>query len=97
MTKREKLRQKLRNNPQSATMEEVETLLHRFGFVLDRVSGSHHVFVYRQGILYRSITVPLHGRKVKAVYVQQISNLLDELFPKEKEDEEENSDDSENS
>jgi predicted RNA binding protein YcfA (HicA-like mRNA interferase family) len=81
MSKRDKLRSKLRNNPVSATMQDVETLLLRFGFVLDRISGSHHLYVYRQGEVYRSIGIPLHGRKVKKVYVEKVIEMLDELFP----------------
>ncbi|GIK65004.1 MAG: hypothetical protein BroJett018_27980 [Chloroflexota bacterium] len=85
MSKREKLRRKLRNNPKDATIQEVETLLSRFGFKLERISGSHHVFRFSddEQIQVRSISVPLHGRKVKTVYVQQVIELLDELFPGE--------------
>lgn len=86
MTKRDKLRRKLRNNPNDATMQEVQTLLKRFGFILDRVSGSHHLFVYEQGEIYRSISIPLHGRKVKRVYVERATDLLDELFPEDGEE-----------
>ncbi len=86
MARREKLRRKLRNNPTGARMQDLETLLTRFGFVLDRVSGSHHLFVYREGRVYRSISIPLHGRKVKKVYVLKALELLDELFPEEEDD-----------
>lgn len=92
MTKREKLRSKLRNNPTEATMQDVETLLIRFGFVLDRVSGSHHLFVWRQAEVYRSIGIPLHGRKVKKAYVKKVIDLLDELFPLEDDSLEEKAD-----
>lgn len=92
MTKRDKLRRKLRNNPANATMQEVQTLLERFGFELDRVSGSHHLFVYETDDIYRSISIPLHGHKVKKVYVKQVSDLLDELFPEEEEIDDDNQD-----
>lgn len=58
-------------------------MLIRYGFELDRISGSHHLFVYRQGQKYRSIGIPLHGRKVKRVYIETILELLNELFPLE--------------
>ena len=83
MSKREKLRQKLRNRPADADMQDVQTLLQRFGFVLVRTRGSHHIFEYDDGETNRQIVVPLHGRKVKKVYVQRIVELLDELFPPE--------------
>jgi predicted RNA binding protein YcfA (HicA-like mRNA interferase family) len=94
MTKRDKLRQKLRNNPSDATMQEVETLLSRFGFTLARVSGSHHIYEYDDGERNQQITIPLHGRKVKKAYVQRVSEILDELFPLETTDEPESEDDS---
>lgn len=62
-------------------MQDVETLLHRFGFTLARITGSHHIYEYDDGERFKQITVPLHGRKVKKVYVRQVSDLLDEMFP----------------
>lgn len=64
-------------------MQEVETLLLRFGFILERVSGSYHIYRYDDGERLRKIVVPLYGRKVKAVYVEKAVELLDELFPEE--------------
>jgi predicted RNA binding protein YcfA (HicA-like mRNA interferase family) len=42
------------------TAKEVMTKLRANGWTLDRVRGSHHVFV-KEGM--RSIAVPLHGAK----------------------------------
>lgn len=81
MTKREKLRRKLRNNPADATMQEVQTLLSYFGFELARTTGSHHIFEYDDGENFRQIVVPLHGRKVKKFYIKRISQILDDMFP----------------
>lgn len=72
-------------------MQEVETLLLRFGFQLERISGSHHIFRYEGEVLYKVI-VPLHGRKVKAIYVQRAVQMLDELFPEEPVSDEESDD-----
>lgn len=95
MSKRDKLRRKLRNNPNDVTMQEVETLLLRFGFRLERISGSHHIFRYKVGEQLGRIVVPLHGRKVGAVYVKQAVELLDELFPEEQTDEDRTEDEDE--
>ncbi len=89
MSKREKLRRKLRNNPTDATMEEVETLLSRFDFKLARISGSHYIYEYEQGDVWKQLIVPLHGRKVKKIYVKKVVGTIDELFPEEVEDGEE--------
>jgi predicted RNA binding protein YcfA (HicA-like mRNA interferase family) len=94
MSKRDKLRQKLRNKPADGTMRDVETLLGQFGFSLARIRGSHHIFEYDQGGTVVQLVVPMHGRKVKKVYIQLIIEKLDELFPMEDiEDETEESDD----
>ena len=79
MSKREKLRQKLRQQPADASMQDVETLLLRFGFILSRVRGSHHIFDYDDGKRFQQLIVPLHGRRVKKFYVE-----LSKLSAKEK-------------
>jgi predicted RNA binding protein YcfA (HicA-like mRNA interferase family) len=81
MTKRDKLRRKLRENPKNRTKQEIETLLGHFGFVLDRVSGSHHNFIVRIENKTHRLTVPIHGQAVKTAYVKQILEKIDELFP----------------
>jgi predicted RNA binding protein YcfA (HicA-like mRNA interferase family) len=83
MSRREKLRRKLRQQPADATMQDVETLLQRFGFILARIRGSHHIFDYDDGERFQQTVVPLHGRRVKKIYVERIIALLDELFPPE--------------
>jgi predicted RNA binding protein YcfA (HicA-like mRNA interferase family) len=83
VSRRDKLRQKLRNNPTEASMQDVETLLLRFGFSLARISGSHHIYEYEEGSVSRQIVVPLHGRKVKKVYVKKVVEMIDELFPED--------------
>lgn len=89
MTKREKLRRKLRNNPASATIQDVETLLSGFDFSLARVTGSHHIYEFEKGGLWKQVVVPLHGRKVKPVYVKKAIEVIDDLFPEEELDNEE--------
>ncbi len=38
-----------------------------FGYVLDHVSGSHHVFRNWTG---KKFVVPVHERRIKAIYVR---------------------------
>ena len=81
MSKRDKLRRKLRNNPKGRTKQEIETLLGYFGFELERVSGSHHLYTVQiRGETYR-LVVPIHGREIKPFYIKQALDLIDELFP----------------
>jgi predicted RNA binding protein YcfA (HicA-like mRNA interferase family) len=89
VSKREKLRRKLRNNPQEATIQEVETLLFQYSFTRPRISGSHHIFEYDDGVEFRQIVIPLHGRKVKKVYIKRVVEILDELFPQPEDDSDE--------
>jgi predicted RNA binding protein YcfA (HicA-like mRNA interferase family) len=86
MTRREKLRQKLRNPSADANMRDVQTLLERFDFVLIRTRGSHHIFEYDDGKQSRQVVFPLHGNKVKKRYIREVIAVIDELFPPEDED-----------
>lgn len=47
-------------------------MLEAKGYVLDRVRGSHHIFV-KSG--EQNIIVPVHGGKVKPFYVRQIEKI----------------------
>jgi predicted RNA binding protein YcfA (HicA-like mRNA interferase family) len=77
-------------------MQDVETLLARFGFRLARVSGSHHIFEFEDNKRSRQIVVPLHGRKVKRLYIRKVVELLDELFPEDDPDSTDSSEDVDN-
>ena len=81
MSKRDKLRQRLRNNPKGVRFSDLETLLLAFGFVLVRVSGSHHIFQYNDGKVESILVLPIHGNRVKTPYVRDAIELLDRLFP----------------
>ena len=45
MTKRDKLLDKVRNNPKAVTFDELVKLLTWYDFSLRRVKGSHHIYV----------------------------------------------------
>lgn len=46
MTKTDKLNQKIRRNPDNIKFQELVSWLKDNGFSLDRVNGSHHIFVH---------------------------------------------------
>jgi predicted RNA binding protein YcfA (HicA-like mRNA interferase family) len=97
VSKRDKLRRKLRNNPKGARFSELETLLLRFGFILTRTKGSHHFFQYHEGDVHLIAVVPVHGNQVKTQYVRDIIDILDEYFPEAEADgSDEEDDESEN-
>lgn len=74
MSKREKLLAKLKNNPHNVTFDQVRKLLPEQNFVLDRVSGSHHVFKREQV----TFVIPVHKNQVKAVYVRRVIEIIKE-------------------
>jgi predicted RNA binding protein YcfA (HicA-like mRNA interferase family) len=74
MSKRDKLIEKLKNSPNNATFAQIEKLLIQENFVLERVTGSHHVFK-KSDLIF---VVPVHKNKVKAVYVKRVIELIEE-------------------
>jgi predicted RNA binding protein YcfA (HicA-like mRNA interferase family) len=70
--KKHKLLDRLTNNPKGATFHEVRTLLLHHGFQLERVTGSHHIFSRPDA----TFAIPVHGNRVKSVYVRQVIELL---------------------
>jgi predicted RNA binding protein YcfA (HicA-like mRNA interferase family) len=89
VSRRDKLRRRLRQQPHNASMADLETLLLRFGYVLERISGSHRTYLYNDDRRSSIIVVPAHGQKVRATYVKLAIRELDRLFPETTEDEEE--------
>jgi len=50
----------------------VEKMLKEKGYGLDRISGSHHIFVKKGS---QPISIPVHNGKVKPFYVKQIKKF----------------------
>jgi predicted RNA binding protein YcfA (HicA-like mRNA interferase family) len=82
MSKREKLRERLKNNPNDTTSSDIRKLLEQEGFVLDRVTGSHHIF--RKDEI--TFVVPVHNKKVKTIYVKRVIELIEQTENQEEED-----------
>lgn len=68
MTKKQKLFEKIKNNPQNVRFSELKQLLLDENFILDRISGSHHIFK-REDIIF---VIPMHKDLVKSVYVKRV-------------------------
>ena len=51
----------------------IRKLLELEGFVLDRITGSHHIFE-REDIVF---VVPTHRNRVKSVYVKRVIELIE--------------------
>lgn len=74
MNKREKLLQRIRVSPNNVTFADVRKLLEAEDFLLDRITGSHHVF-RKADIVF---VVPVHQNRVKAVYVKRVIEIIEE-------------------
>ena len=77
MSKKEKLVQKIRNNPKAVSFEDLVSILTWYGFVKrSSHSGTSHVF-YTLGV--HKIPVPYRRPYVKEVYVRQVLEILDQI------------------
>ena len=74
MTKREKLLERLRRNPNNVRFDQIRKLLEEESFGLQRVTGSHHVFK-KDNVIF---VVPVHQNRVKSVYVKRLIDIIDE-------------------
>lgn len=52
MAKKGKLLELLKNSPNNVTFGDIRKLLELDGFILDRISGSHHIFKKDETILF---------------------------------------------
>jgi predicted RNA binding protein YcfA (HicA-like mRNA interferase family) len=76
MSKFEKDLAKLKHNPKNVHFEELEKILLRFGFTKRQRGSSHVVFTKGKNIL----TVPIKRPFLKAVYVKQALEVIEEII-----------------
>lgn len=74
MTKKEKLLDKAKNNPQNLTFNEFKTLLEQHGWVLARTKGSHQS--YANKTTKAVIPIQPDGDKAKDYQVKQFLKHL---------------------
>jgi hypothetical protein len=81
MTQREKLIDRMRNNPKGVRFEDVDALLAYYGFERRQPgSGSSH-YVYRRGA--HVITIARHKPFVHSQAVREILRILDDIVEEE--------------
>ncbi|MBZ0315498.1 MAG: type II toxin-antitoxin system HicA family toxin [Anaerolineae bacterium] len=76
MTKKEKLFEKLLSGSKNFRFDDFALLLEAFGFVLDRVSGSHHVFSH-PSISELLVIQPNRNNQVKPYQIRQFLKLIE--------------------
>jgi predicted RNA binding protein YcfA (HicA-like mRNA interferase family) len=76
MTKADKLRDKMRNNPRDWRIADLETLAARYGLGIRKSGGSHAVFYHIAS--GQAVTVPAR-RPIKPIYIKAFLRLLDDI------------------
>ncbi len=76
MTKADKKNQRIRSNPKNIKFQDFASWLEDNGFILDRISGSHHIYVHP------NIETPINAQKkkdgkAKAYQIKQAIKLID--------------------
>lgn len=77
ITKKEKLLEKIKNNPKTVKFDEIDKILVDIGFERRQPGGgsSHYTYVLEDKIL----TVPYKRPYVKVIYIKMAIKLLEEL------------------
>lgn len=75
MSKREKLLAQFFSFPREMSLSDIKKILKWYGFELDRVKGSHHIFTNDED---KIINFPVHDKKVRIDYLKQIAKTLNE-------------------
>lgn len=89
MAKKRKLLKKILSGSKNIRFDELAVLLEAFGFTLDRITGSHHVFMHPE--LPRPFPIQeVHGQ-VKPYQIRQFLKLI-ETYNLQLEDEPEDED-----
>ena len=73
--KKEKLLQKILNNPQNVRFNAMVTLVEAFGFRQSRVKGSHHIFVHPQ--IQELVNIQNVNGQAKPYQVRQFLKLVE--------------------
>lgn len=76
MDKRQKLEQKLKENPKNVDFKHIKKLLTNAGYDCINTGGSH--FIFRKDH-HQSITIPFK-RPIKIIYVKRVLALLEKNY-----------------
>lgn len=78
MVKPSKILKKALSGSKNIRFDELIALLHGFGFRLDRISGSHHIFLHPQ-LPQRVSIQPVSNGQAKPYQVRQLLKLIEEF------------------
>lgn len=75
MAKKRKLLKKILSGSKNIRFDELVTLLEAFGFTLDRVTGSHHIYIHPD--LPRPFPIQAVRGQVKPYQIRQFLKLIE--------------------
>ncbi len=75
MNERQKILQKVLNNPKNVRFLEVKSIVEAFGFKLSRISGSHHIFTHSN--LSEIVNLQNVNGRAKSYQVKQFLRLVE--------------------
>jgi hypothetical protein len=78
MSQRDKLLEKIRNNPRQVRFEDLDLLLKQYGFVCRQPRGGSSHYVYSCGPVV--ITIARHKPHVHSKAVRQVLEFVDQLL-----------------
>ena len=81
--KRKTIYNQLKKNPKNIRFNRMCNYVETFGFILDRIKGSHHIYM-REGTERLNLQ-PDKNMKTKTYQVKQFLSLIEELLLLEKE------------
>ena len=77
MVKKQKLYQRLVNNPKNVRFSDLISVVEAFGFVLDRVRGSHRVYKHEAVASSFLVLQPDKNGQAKPYQVKQFLSLVE--------------------
>lgn len=92
VSKREKRRRKIVQNPINVRFEELQQVLADYGFILKRSRGSHHSFTVIIDGNKELLVVP-YKKRVNPIYVNQALELINRIIAEQGLDNEATDDD----
>ncbi len=74
LSKREKLRKCIKNNPTNVKFEDLKKILEDIGYSSINRGGSHYVFTKEN---FTTLCIP-YKKPVKVIYVKQVIKIIEE-------------------
>ena len=84
MNKKKLLKEMIQSRGKNFPFEDFSILLKSFGFRLDRINGSHHIYIHTPS--NRMISVQCDGKDSKPYQIKQFIKIIEQLNLKMMED-----------